>query len=564
MTNKQMKYRLAEAAESLKPNVSFDRIAQAVPVEQNMTAIVTPRSRRPICLAVATVAACLIAVLGLGILLLRPNEPNAPTVQTPVAVADAIIDIDVNPSVELAVDDADRILSAVAVNSDGRQVLEGLTLEGQPLVDGVASLFEAMVAHGYVGERDNVILVTVQSADQTEADRLHDIVNDGVDAVMAQHDLTAAVSHQTVEAFDAVTDFARRHGISNGKAAFILGLVEHDAALDTDALAEYPFTVLAAIAQHKGLSPEDLVDYDAVDGLNRQLAQALEQDVAEMENALSIELISPGTAKMKALSTLRDWEAIAALLVKAELVMLEGEPVYQMEFIVCPYVLEFAVNAVDGSLCNPNGSTITTNPHGIIQSTLVGGGTAAHFSDPPKTTTSPPTTTTTTTTTTATATRPAANHGALTDEQAKDRVLFRLGATEAEVQNLSVGHHPYRNELSVYLIYNRYIYCFYFDITTGDETKTVMLPVDVAIGNYCLDEWDALQIALDDVNLTEGECGEITIVYYVHNDAPFIAVGWVANNASYQYHIDGVDGDVARKTVTPLGGVDTPPSMVIP
>lgn len=570
MTNKQLERRLAQAAERLKPNLSFEKIAQAVPTAAVSAPVPLPHRRRPVKWAAVAVAACLVAVTGLvGVTIHWWERPNDDPSQPPLTVHyGTVIDIDVNPSVELTVDATECISAVTAVNTDAALLLSRLDLTQQPLTEGVQALFGAMVAQGYVADGNNPVLVTVRSDDANEANRLHTLVNNAVDAAMAQHSLTASVTNQTVTSFDTVAEFAQKHGISNGKAAFILNLVEQAPTLDAELLVDHAFSVLAAIAQHENVPLGELVDYDATDGLWEDILNALTAELTEAEHRWG-SMLKISELKELALDALpNDHIAENALVVRIDFSWEEEEPIYRIEMVSLGYLYEYAIHAMDGTFLNPSGSTTTTNPHGIIRSTLVGGGTAVPIDrptkKPPKTTIAPSMTTTTTTTVTSpTATRPTAV-GPLTDEQAKNHVLFRLGATEDEVQNLSVGHHPYQNELSVYLIYNQYIYCFYMDITTGDETKIVILPVDVAIENYRVDEWKAMEIALVDANLTEAECSEMSILYYVHNDAPFIAVGWVANNVSYQYHIDGVDGDVAQKTATPLDGADTPPSMVIP
>lgn len=554
MTNQSMEQRIAEAVGSLTTDLPFARIAQAIPDTAPQPLPPTRRSYARF-VAVAACAAIVLALGGLWYHLSTPKGPDSPIALPPVTAESAVIDIDVNPSVEIMVDTAERISAVTAVNTDAALLLSHLDLTQQPLAEGVQTLFGAMVAQGYVTDGNNPVLVTVRSDDANEANRLHALVNNGVDAAMAQHSLTASVTNQTVTTFDEVAEFAQKHGISNGKAAFILNLVEQAPTLDAQALTDHAFSVLAAIAQHENVPLGDLVDYDATDGLWEDIINALTAELTEAEHRWG-SMLKISELKELALDALpNDHIAENALVVRIDFSWEEEEPIYRIELVSLGHLYEYAVHAMDGTFLNPSGSTTTTNPHGIIRSTLVGGGTAVPIDrptqKPPKTTTAP---SATTTTAPPTATRPTAADGSLTDEQAKDHVLFRLGATENEVQNLSVGHHPYRNELSVYLIYKKYIYCFYMDIATGDETKIVMLPTDIPIQNFRLDEWDALQIALSDAKVTEEECGEITIVYYLHNDAPFIDVAWVANDVTYQYRVDGVDGDIALSTVTPLGG----------
>ncbi len=377
MTNKQLERRLAQAWGALRPKTELDTIVGVVPTP---VASAAPK-RFPRRALVAVLAACLVVSLVVGGLLSAGRQTSAPPL--------TLIDIDVNPGIELAVDAADRVVTVQAVNADGKRVLNGLTLSDKALPEAVTVLFDRMVAQGYVAGEDNCILVTVQTADNGEADRIANAVSTTIDAALAQHDIAAPVATQTVVDFAAVTDFAAQNGISKGKANFILSLKEKEPSLDAAKLAQYPFSALAAIAQNLEVPLDSLTDYDAVSGLNKQLADALKKEADEIGAILLTDLLTPEEAKAKALASLRDWEAAEALFVKAELRWDGGVPVYQFELIVRNHVYEFAVNALDGgyelpeSQQKPSNSTTTTTvgkgPQ-VVYSTLPGGGTVAFIS----------------------------------------------------------------------------------------------------------------------------------------------------------------------------------------
>ena len=564
MTNKPMEQRVAEAFGSLTTNLPFERIAQAIPDTAPQP---IPSARRRYALIVA-IAACAALVLALGGLWHHLSAPESPDTDSPIAlppvVADsAVIDIDVNPSVEITVDTAACISAVTAVNPDAALLLSQLDLTKQPLAEGVQTLFGAMVAQGYVNDGNNPVLVTVRSNDATEANRLHALVNTAVDAAMAQHSFTASVTNQTVTTFDAVAEFAQKHGISNGKAAFILNLVEQAPTLDAELLVDHAFSVLAAIAQHENVPLGELVDYDATDGLWEDILNALTAELTEAEHRWG-SMLKVSELKELALEALHnDYIAENALVVRIDFSWSEEEePLYRIELVSLGYLYEYTVHALDGTFLNPSGSTTTTNPHGIIRSTLVGGGPAVPIDrptkKPPKTTTAPSATTTTTeptTTVTSPTTRPTVTDGPLTEARAKEIALFRLGITEDEARNLSVAQHSTKNEMSVALGYDIYIYCFYMDIATCDVTKIVILPTDVPIGDFRLDEWDALQIALEDACITEEECDEIMIMYFQADDTPYIQLVWETDDRYCSYRIHGVTGAIAEKVVGPLSGM---------
>ena len=573
MTNKQLEHRLADAVGSLTTDLPFEQIAQAIPAA-SVAPIPLPRRRHPY---LVVIAACLVVALAVGgvwhhLASRDPKDNTQPPIVSPpiVAVGGAVIDIDVNPSVEITVDTADRICAVTAVNTDAALLLSRLDLTQQPLAEGVKSLFDAMVAQGYVSDGNNQVLVTVQSGDATEADRLHVLVNNGVDAAMAQHNLTASVANQTVTTFDEVAQFAQKHGISNGKAAFILKLAEQDPRLEAEKLADHAFSVLAAIAQHENVPLGELVDYDATDGLWEDILNALAAELTEAEHRWG-SMLSVSEVKALALDALpSDYIAENALVVRMDFSWNEDEePLYRIELVSLGYLYEYTIHASDGTFLNPGDSTTsttTTADPSTIHSTLQGGGTRVPINGstqkPPKTTTAP---STTTTTTSPTATRPTApsDTESVSAERAKDIVFGRFGITEAEAQNVSVGQHPTDQEMSVWFIYEGCIHCVYLNSVTGNVTKSVYLPLDIAVSNYRIDEWEALHIALTHANTPEAD-SVITIMYYVQNDAPFIDIIWITDNTTYYYRIDGVDGTIVTRSAIPLGGSDAPPSLVIP
>lgn len=350
MTNNQLEQQLADAARSLKTDLPFEQVARVVSATP-VTPVVLPRRRRWSYTAVAAVAACAVAVLGVGGVWHHRNTPSdPPAVTSPIVeMADTVIDIDVNPSVELAVDGTDRISAAVAVNRDAQQVLADLDLTQMPLADGVETLFDALVTHGYATDENNQVLVTVQSGDTAEADRLHALVNSGVDAAMLQHQLTASVVNQTVEASDEVSQFAQKHGISYGKAAFVLQLAEQQPTFDAEELTEYAFSALAAMAQHHGVSLSELVDYDAEGILWQTIVNAhaaeLNEDGMRWGGILSV-----SEAKEVVLQALPDEEvAENAMLVCVDMIIEDEQIWYRIELVSLGHFYVYVIDAYDGT-----------------------------------------------------------------------------------------------------------------------------------------------------------------------------------------------------------------------
>lgn len=76
---------------------------------------------------------------------------------------DSVIGIDVNPSVELSISRKNRILKAEPLNADAESIMEDMDLKGVELNVAVNAVIGSMVTHGYLGDLDNAILVTVSN-----------------------------------------------------------------------------------------------------------------------------------------------------------------------------------------------------------------------------------------------------------------------------------------------------------------------------------------------------------------------------------------------------------------
>ncbi|MCC8075555.1 MAG: peptidase, partial [Clostridiales bacterium] len=223
---------------------------------------------RPLRLLSMAVAACLVLAVGLwgG----RYYQYNF--------VTDSIVDIDVNPSVELTTNRNNKVLEAEAVNEDGAEILQELNLKGTDLNVAVYAVIGAMVQNGYLTGDDGSILISVQNDDQERAQTVRNLVLSDVDASLKSSEVTASVLNQTVTTTttDAQT-FADENNISLGKAVFVLNLASKDNTLDANELAAMTLKELADLVAERGIDISDIVDYDADDSIWENITDAVEE-----------------------------------------------------------------------------------------------------------------------------------------------------------------------------------------------------------------------------------------------------------------------------------------------
>lgn len=154
----------------------------------------------------AAVCAMLIIVLGIGGLY---------TVRTPVSY----VSIDVNPSIELALNRYERVVSAKAYNEDGTVVLSGLKVNGMRYTQAIDAIVESDAMQPYLTE-DSALTFTVASGN---TDRETEIVT----GIENSHGCS---SHGGVSYTADVSSLSEAHGcgMSFGKYAAYLTLSQYD------------------------------------------------------------------------------------------------------------------------------------------------------------------------------------------------------------------------------------------------------------------------------------------------------------------------------------------------
>lgn len=132
---------------------------------------------------------------------------------------DAVVGIDVNPSLELRVNRGEKVLSANALNEDARIVLEGMKLENVDVDVAVNAVIGSMLKNGYLGEGDNAINICVEDDNAARGEALSKKLTREVHALLASKDLDGTVKNQTREEDKALEKQAEENHVSVGKAA---------------------------------------------------------------------------------------------------------------------------------------------------------------------------------------------------------------------------------------------------------------------------------------------------------------------------------------------------------
>ena len=270
-----MEKELQEAVQNLIPNDLFTRITaeldskeEGAKMEKVLVRRIERKSTSPGLKTVMQLAAAcvaLILVVG-GIFYYRGN-----------LMVDSLVDLDVNPGIELLTNQKNRVLEAYATNGDGDKVLSGMDLQNVDLQVALNAIVGSMVQQGYMTKDTKGVLVTVQNKDQKKADNLRKLVVKEMEIALSTEDMNAAVFHQVISSQNNnASAFARKNNISLGKAVFVLNLANKASSLNAKELAKMKISEIAKLVADKNIDIRDIIEYDSDDSLWENIADAIE------------------------------------------------------------------------------------------------------------------------------------------------------------------------------------------------------------------------------------------------------------------------------------------------
>lgn len=290
-----MEKELQEAVQNLIPNDLFTRITAELDSKEEgakmekvlVRRIESKRSSLGLKTVMQLAAACVALVLIVGgIFYYRGN-----------LMVDSLVDLDVNPGIELLTNQKNRVLEAYATNGDGDKVLSGMDLHNVDLQVALNAIVGSMVQQGYMTKDTKGVLVTVQNKDQKKAENLRKLVVKEMEIALSTEDMNAAVFHQVISSQNNnASAFARKNNISLGKAVFVLNLANKARSLDAKELAKMKISEIAKLVADKNIDIRDIIEYDSDDSLWENIADAIE-DINEGDDDYIVATTQQGSTQ---------------------------------------------------------------------------------------------------------------------------------------------------------------------------------------------------------------------------------------------------------------------------
>ncbi|MDR0434930.1 MAG: hypothetical protein LBH21_07770 [Gracilibacteraceae bacterium] len=165
--------------------------------------------------------------------------------------ATAFLDIDINPSVELAVNRFGRVIEASAYNGEGAGIITETGLTHKSYREAMRLIVDAAVARGYL--RDEAVLaVTVQTGDTNRENAMLADVESNLAAAAAKHHIEPRTEVFPISA-DARNE-ARGQDVSPAKYLAILELQKVDPTASVDSCRDHSIGEIRELTQSHGNS----------------------------------------------------------------------------------------------------------------------------------------------------------------------------------------------------------------------------------------------------------------------------------------------------------------------
>lgn len=279
---------------------------------------ISHRKKMPVKKAYRIIAACAAALLIFvgGSSFLNSNNK-----------AFAVIGFDVNPGIEITVDEKEKVTGAKAVNTEGKKILQELDLKGSDAKVACYAIVGSMMAKGYLTSTSNSVFVSVSAADAKKGKELEESISKEVNEFTENYQVAISVFGQYIEGDDDLQKFAAKENISIGKAWLIQQLSRSGSARMTEQeLMKLPVQELLILAQEKKV------------GTGSSYGEPDRSKYIGTKKATAIALKNAGITKSQARNIYAEYECE------------DGRIIYEIEFIYGNTEYEYDIDASTGKI----------------------------------------------------------------------------------------------------------------------------------------------------------------------------------------------------------------------
>ena len=175
---------------------------------------------------------------------------------------DTIVAIDVNPSVEIALNKSYKVLSVKANNEDAASLIKDKSFKNKNCDDVISELTMSLSSSGYINKNKNSILVSVSNSNEVKADEVKTRVVTDIKTTLNQQEIKPVIYKQSISNSKTkeLERLAKQYHTSFGKMQLINSLIEKDATLTIEELVALPIQEIKTYVEKRQIKMADVVE----------------------------------------------------------------------------------------------------------------------------------------------------------------------------------------------------------------------------------------------------------------------------------------------------------------
>lgn len=135
-------------------------------------------------------------------------------------LVDGIIDLDVNPSIEITINRRDRVLQVTGLNEEAVEILAGTDYRTWDVRDAVGDLILRLNDKQYISRNQRTVLLSVDSKNPEKAERIKQELSASIEAALAGTEIQPLVVRQSRPKDRDLQKRANEYHISSGKCVW--------------------------------------------------------------------------------------------------------------------------------------------------------------------------------------------------------------------------------------------------------------------------------------------------------------------------------------------------------
>lgn len=265
---------------------------------------------------------------------------------TAVPVSATNVYIDVNPSVELALDENACVIATDALNEDGRTVLDGIDVNKTSFGTAIKTVIGKMYMNGYITDDSTSILLSVEG--NVKESFMQNMV-DEVNEIFVKTGKRCAIIAQKIAPSDETVENARKNGVSVGKFSLVDKIIKSNAYSEFNDVGESNCDEISSLC---GMPIKDL---SLMYSTYVSTESVPTEDVVSKPDGFCFGYCGEKVALMNVLAKAgKTKEDVATSYISAQVEFIDGQPIMyyyvQVRYKTNRNLYVYKVCALDGSV----------------------------------------------------------------------------------------------------------------------------------------------------------------------------------------------------------------------